>query len=75
MLMFHIDLVEAHVAGRRFPVQLPRIPVAGDFILVGEIQYRVEEVHLCCGVNGVHEFSWIRALKTPSDIQDVLEEP
>ena len=66
--MFHIELVDAVPSGKRIHIQLQRIPAADEFIVVGEDEYRVIDVHLMCGDDGVQTHSWIQVLKTPADI-------
>jgi hypothetical protein len=72
--MFEIDIVEDSVQGQRFSVHLPRIPVSGEFLVVGESEYRISEVHFCCSASGIHGSTWVRVSKTPPDVEDSLED-
>ena len=68
-----VDVWSKTLAGR-FDITVPRIPVAGEFILVGEAEYRIEEVHFCCDEAGDYDHTWLRALKTPPDVDDSFED-
>ena len=73
--MSHIDvvLVEAESA-RRITLHLPRVPVVGELIVIGETTRHVDSVTFACAADGTFEFVWLRASVVPPDIDDVLED-
>jgi hypothetical protein len=72
--MHKLTFIEPHSRGKRIFIELPRVPIRHERILIGDTEYKVEMVRFCCGEDQAYTHTWLEVSEVGSDVEDVLED-